>query len=378
MDITLRGIEKYFGDYRALAGIDLSIASGELLALLGPSGSGKTTLLRSIAGLEPINDGSIVFGDTDATQLTVQARRVGFVFQHYALFKHMSVLDNVTFGLRMRPRRERPGTAEIRRRGLELLELVQLGALAQRYPSQLSGGQRQRVALARALAIEPRVLLLDEPFGALDAQVRKELRRWLRQLHRETGYTTVFVTHDQEEALELADRIVVMNRGAIEQIGGTDEVYEAPRTPFVFEFLGSANRLAGVVRDGRVYLAGAEAPIGLAPGIETGPASIYVRPAEFCVTESDPAARRGTLVEVQRTGAVARLMVRLGAAEPLVEIELPQPPRSAAGWQAGDVIAFKPLHFSLFRVDRTLAVETIDGRLPVYLPRESSVRQRGA
>src|SRR5215831_10377661 len=218
MDITIRNLAKSYGNVAALDDIRLDIPSGELLALLGPSGSGKTTLLRAIAGLESVSAGSIHFGDIDATRLSVQERRVGFVFQHYALFKHMDVLDNITFGLRMRKRATRPPREEIERRGLELLELVQLKGLEHRFPSQLSGGQRQRVALARALAIEPRVLLLDEPFGALDAKVRRELRAWLRQLHDETGYTTVFVTHDEAEALELADRVVVMNAGAIEQV----------------------------------------------------------------------------------------------------------------------------------------------------------------
>jgi sulfate transport system ATP-binding protein len=218
MEITIRNLGKNYGDVVALRDIQLDIASGELLALLGPSGSGKTTLLRAIAGLESINDGSIQFGDIDATHLSVQERRVGFVFQHYALFKHMNVLDNITFGLRMRKQSLRPSKDEIRRRGEELLELVQLAGLENRYPAQLSGGQRQRVALARALAIEPRVLLLDEPFGALDAKVRRELRTWLRQLHDDIGYTTIFVTHDEAEAQELADRVLTMNAGRIEQL----------------------------------------------------------------------------------------------------------------------------------------------------------------
>jgi sulfate transport system ATP-binding protein len=215
MDITIRNLAKHYGDVPALDDIRLDIPSGELLALLGPSGSGKTTLLRAIAGLESVDDGSVHFGDIDATRLSVQERRVGFVFQHYALFKHMDVLHNITFGLRMRGRATRPSKSEIRRRGLELLELVQLKGLENRYPSTLSGGQRQRVALARALAIEPRVLLLDEPFGALDTKVRRELRTWLRQLHDETGYTTIFVTHDESEAHELADRVVTMKEGHI-------------------------------------------------------------------------------------------------------------------------------------------------------------------
>jgi len=237
--ITIRNVGKHYGAVSALEAVDLDIASGELLALLGPSGSGKTTLLRAIAGLEGIDQGSIAFGEIDATRLSVQERRVGFVFQHYALFKHMNVLDNVTFGLRMRPRAERPPRAAIRARGSELLALVQLGGLEARYPNQLSGGQRQRVALARALAIEPRVLLLDEPFGALDAKVRKELRVWLRALHRELGYTTVFVTHDQDEALELADRVVVMNAGRIEQVDTPEAIVRRPATAFVADFIES-------------------------------------------------------------------------------------------------------------------------------------------
>jgi sulfate transport system ATP-binding protein len=222
MDISIRNLGKNYGNVTALRDIRLDIASGELIALLGASGSGKTTLLRAIAGLESIDDGSIRFGDIDATRLSVQERRVGFVFQHYALFKHMNVLDNVTFGLRVRKRSTRPRSAEIRRRGLELLDLVQLKGLEERFPAQLSGGQRQRVALARALAIEPRVLLLDEPFGALDAKVRKELRAWLRQLHDEIGYTTIFVTHDESEAHELADRVVTMADGRIEEAGAVN------------------------------------------------------------------------------------------------------------------------------------------------------------
>jgi len=245
MKITLRNVGKRFRDFTALKNIDLDIRAGELLALLGPSGSGKTTLLRAIAGLEPIDHGRILFDTVDATTLSVQERRVGFVFQHYALFKHMSVLDNITFGLRVRPRAQRPSKADIRKRGRDLLDLVQLGGLDDRYPNQLSGGQRQRVALARALAIEPRVLLLDEPFGALDAKVRKELRDWLRGLQRQTGYTTVFVTHDQEEALELADRVVVMNAGGIEQIDTPEGITARPATAFVTDFVSRDSARTG-------------------------------------------------------------------------------------------------------------------------------------
>jgi sulfate transport system ATP-binding protein len=242
MNITVTGVTKRFGAFIALDDVSVRVSSGELVALIGPSGSGKTTLLRIIAGLEVPDAGGIRFGDEDATHQQVAARRVGFVFQHYALFRHLSVFENVAFGLRVRPRGARLAESAIRDRVSALLRLVQLEAQASRFPSQLSGGQRQRVALARALAIEPRVLLLDEPFGALDAKVRKELRRWLRRFHAELRITSVFVTHDQEEALEVAHRVVVMNEGRIEQVGTPAEVYDAPASPFVYDFLGSVNR----------------------------------------------------------------------------------------------------------------------------------------
>src|SRR5213596_348232 len=238
MSIELSHINKSFGTYQALRDVSLSIHDGELVALLGPSGSGKTTLLRIIAGLEAPDAGIVSFHGADATDRHVRERQVGFVFQHYALFAHMTIFENVAFGLRVRPRRQRLPDAEIRKKVRALLELVQLDWLADRHPHQLSGGQRQRIALARALAVEPRVLLLDEPFGALDAKVRKDLRRWLRRLHDDLHVTTVFVTHDQEEALEVADRVVLMNEGQIEQVGSPDEVYDHPATPFAFGFLG--------------------------------------------------------------------------------------------------------------------------------------------
>ncbi|HIJ62469.1 MAG TPA: sulfate ABC transporter ATP-binding protein, partial [Rhodospirillaceae bacterium] len=255
MMIQLDQVFKSFGGFAALDGVSLSIAEGELVALLGPSGSGKTTLLRIIAGLEFPDTGSVLFDGGDLTRATARDRRVGFVFQHYALFRHMTVFDNVAFGLTVRSRATRPGKAEIAERVHRLLHLVQLDGLAYRYPSQLSGGQRQRVALARALAIEPRMLLLDEPFGALDARVRKELRRWLRRLHDDLKITGVFVTHDQEEALEVADRVVVMNRGRVEQVGTPSEIYDQPATPFVYQFLGNVNAIncritGGVARAG--------------------------------------------------------------------------------------------------------------------------------
>jgi len=254
MSIQAVNITKRFGRFLALDNVDLEIPSGELVALLGPSGSGKTTLLRIIAGLEFADSGSVRFDGNDISGQTARERRVGFVFQHYALFRHMTVFENIAFGLKVRPRRYRPSNNQIRAKVRELLKLIQLETLAQRYPSQLSGGQRQRVALARALAVEPGVLLLDEPFGALDAKVRMELRRWLRQLHDEIHVTSVFVTHDQEEALEVADRVVVMNNGRIEQLGSPEEVYNHPATPFVYNFLGNVNLFHGRVDDGKTYI----------------------------------------------------------------------------------------------------------------------------
>ena len=254
MSIELKNISKRFGDFVAVDNINLHIETGELVALLGLSGSGKTTLLRIIAGLETPDTGEVLFHGEDASAVSVRKRKVGFVFQHYALFRHMTVFENVAFGMRVLPRRERPAETEVARRVHELLKLVQLDFLADRYPSQLSGGQRQRVALARTLAVEPKVLLLDEPFGALDAKVRQELRRWLRRLHDEIKITSVFVTHDQEEALELANRIVVMNQGRIEQIGTAEEVYHHPANAFVYNFLGNVNLFHGRIENGRVFL----------------------------------------------------------------------------------------------------------------------------
>ncbi len=250
MSIEVRKLRKTFGNFVALDNVSLDVPGGELVALLGPSGSGKTTLLRIIAGLEPADQGTILFHGENATDRPVRERQVGFVFQHYALFRHMSVFENVAFGLRVRPRKVRPAEAEIRDTVMGLLSLVQLDVLADRRPSELSGGQRQRVALARALAVKPKVLLLDEPFGALDAKVRKELRRWLRRLHEEVHVTSVFVTHDQEEALEVSDRVVIMNEGRVEQSGTPEEVYDRPATPFVYGFLGDVNLFHGRIHQG--------------------------------------------------------------------------------------------------------------------------------
>src|SRR5580698_2026264 len=243
MSVEVKNVTKKFGGFTALDNVNLKVESGELVALLGPSGSGKTTLLRTIAGLEFPDPGpaQVLFHGEDVTAIPASERKAGFAFQHYALFRHLSVFENIAFGLRVRPKETRPPEKEIRARVEKLLQLIQLEPLARRFPSQLSGGQRQRVALARALAVEPKVLLLDEPFGALDAKVRKELRRWLRRFHDESPITTVFVTHDQEEALEIADEVVIMNQGRIEQIGTPREVYDRPASPFVYQFLGDVN-----------------------------------------------------------------------------------------------------------------------------------------
>ena len=308
MSIEVRDVSKTFGSFAALSDVSLKVETGELVALLGPSGSGKTTLLRIIAGLESPTRGSILFGDEDIVRRDARSRGVGFVFQHYALFRHMTVFENIAFGLRVRPRATRPSKTFITDRVMELLKLVQLEGLAARYPSQLSGGQRQRVALARALAVEPKVLLLDEPFGALDARVRQELRTWLRRLHDELHITSVFVTHDQEEALEVSDRVVVMNKGRIEQIGTPDEVYEQPANPFVMNFLGSVNLFHGRVHDGEAQLGPLAAP---APGLGDAQAIGYVRPHELDIAR-------------QRNGAptVEAIIRHITAVGPTVRVEL--------------------------------------------------------
>ncbi|HLT44925.1 MAG TPA: sulfate/molybdate ABC transporter ATP-binding protein [Luteimonas sp.] len=282
MDLHIEHIAKRYAGTAALDGVDLHIASGELVALLGPSGSGKTTLLRVIAGLLPADSGRVLFGETDATRLSLRERNVGFVFQQYALFRHMTVAENIAFGLRSRPRARRPDKATIRRRVDELLALIQLPEHGQRYPEQLSGGQKQRVALARALAIDPTVLLLDEPFGALDAKVRVELRRWLRRLHDQTGQTTVFVTHDQDEALELADRVVVLRDGRIEQVGTPREIYDAPASPYVFDFIGRASVIEGAVAGGRFSPSGLPATLD-AGDVVDGAATLYLRPHDAAI-----------------------------------------------------------------------------------------------
>ncbi|MGB9988594.1 sulfate/molybdate ABC transporter ATP-binding protein [Massilia sp. SM-13] len=304
MTIAVKNINKRFGDFVALNDVSLDFPQGELTALLGPSGCGKTTLLRCIAGLEHPDSGQVLLDGQDASDRHVRERQVGFVFQHYALFKHMTVFENVAFGLRVKPRSERPSEDQIRRKVKDLLELVQLDWLADRYPPQLSGGQRQRIALARALAVEPRVLLLDEPFGALDAKVRKELRRWLRRLHDDLHVTSIFVTHDQEEALEVADQVVLMNKGRVEQLGAPDEVYNHPASPFVYGFLGNVNVFHGRVHGGVLATDGIELDVPEATAEGKGIA--YVRPHDLEI-DRYAAGAEGIVVKLRRAHAIGPL-----------------------------------------------------------------------
>ena len=344
MDVSIEGVERLFGTTPALHGVSLDIKAGELVALLGPSGSGKTTLLRILAGLDFPTAGRVMFGGDDALSLTVQERNVGFVFQNYALFRHMRVFDNIAFGLGVRPRGSRPAKDEIRSRVLELLRLVQLDGLDQRFPSQLSGGQRQRVALARALAIEPRILLLDEPFGALDAKVRRELRRWLREIHDHTGHTTVFVTHDQEEAIELADRIVVLNNGRIEQVGTPDEIYDAPASPFVAGFIGESNALDVVSEGGKLTLDGEKLDLPALAG-PAGPRILVFRPHHVDVLGEKPGGIAGRVISERRHGAVRRIEVEVGTGRHRIEVDVrADEPRA----KRGDRVSVLPNHWWLF------------------------------
>ncbi len=343
MKIEIRDVTKRFGDFTALERVNLDVKSGELVALLGPSGSGKTTLLRIIAGLEWPDDGQVMFDGSDALSRSVRERHVGFVFQHYALFRHMSVFENIAFGLRVRPRPARMSEEKIREKVHELLDLVQLKWLAGRYPSQLSGGQRQRIALARALAIEPRVLLLDEPFGALDAKVRKELRRWLRTLHEDIHVTSVFVTHDQEEALEVADRVVVMDRGRIEQVGAPADVHDRPASAFVHEFIGESVVVPVTVEDRKVKVQGRAIELD-AQGAANGTARLFVRPYEIDVVPAANAALSGIIKRVHGLGAARRVEVQLSAPEALVEIDTPR----NQVLSVGDTIGLKPQRYRIF------------------------------
>lgn len=337
MKIEVKSIVKKFGSYQALKEVSILVPSGELVSLLGPSGCGKTTLLRIVAGLETQDSGRILFDDADASLRTVRDRQVGFVFQHYALFRHMTVFENIAFGLRVRPRKRRPDAHVIAKKVQELLDLVQLSQLAPRYPDQLSGGQRQRVALARALAVEPNVLLLDEPFGALDAGVRRDLRRWLRRLHDEIRVTSLFVTHDQDEALEVSDRVVVMNQGRVEQEGTPAEVYAKPASPFVFNFLGNVNLFKGRIENGRVHMGNKELDVTRASETSaSGDALIYVRPhqVEVHMEASSATVMSGTIQHISAAGATVRIEVRRESGE-IVEAELPREKFQAMGLSRG-------------------------------------------
>jgi len=352
MSIEVKNIHKQFGSFTALQDVSLDFPTGQLVALLGPSGCGKTTLLRIIAGLESADSGQVLLEGQDASDTHVRERQVGFVFQHYALFRHMTVFDNVAFGMRMKPRSTRPSEKAIKAKVTELLKLVQLDWVADRFPAQLSGGQRQRIALARALAVEPRVLLLDEPFGALDAKVRKELRRWLRCLHDELHITSIFVTHDQEEALEVADRVVLMDHGKVEQVGTPEEVYRHPASPFVYGFLGSVNLFHGRVDGGAVHVGDdrlATGKVDLAPGSEV---FAFARPHELTI-----------VVDAQEAGGVAARISRIlafgvtarieldglnGATGQLFEVEITRDEVQRLGLEEGQAVRLVPSRLRVF------------------------------
>jgi sulfate transport system ATP-binding protein len=343
--IEVRNIVKQFGAFTALDNVDLRIDTGELVALLGPSGSGKTTLLRIIAGLDWPDSGSVSFDGEDALSRGAGERHVGFVFQHYALFRHMSVFENVAFGLRVQPRAVRKDEAGIRARVKELLDLVQLDWLANRYPSQLSGGQRQRIALARALAIEPRILLLDEPFGALDAKVRKELRKWLRSLHEEIHVTSIFVTHDQEEALEVANRVVVMDKGRIEQIGTPGDVYDDPATAFVHGFIGESVVLPVEISDGRIRFGDKVLDLE-SQNARSGPSKLFVRRHDMSIGPVGSGALQGSVKRVRAFGPTQRADILLNSVgeDTLIEIDAPRD----GVLKPGDIVGLQPRRYRIF------------------------------
>jgi sulfate transport system ATP-binding protein len=351
MSIEISHLSRRFDEFAALDDVSLTLGKGEFVALLGPSGSGKTTLLRILAGLDRPDSGSLLQDGRDLSRVPARERGVGLVFQHYALFRHMTVAENVAFGLRVRARARRPSKAEIAERVDKLLKRVQLDGLGARYPAQLSGGQRQRVALARALAIEPDLLLLDEPFGALDAQVRVTLRRWLRHLHEELGLSTVFVTHDQEEALELADRVVVMNRGHIEQVGTPDEVYQQPATPFVFEFIGKVNKVPVRIGNGRVQ-AGEARFDAEALDLPDGKAVAYVRPEHLALSTTPlEGGWKATLRHVYLAGSVAHLELDVPGLGQTLEAEIGGEDAQRRGLVAGLTVTVQPRHLTVFAFD---------------------------
>jgi len=350
MSIEISNITKTFDSFEALSDINLKINTGELVALLGPSGSGKTTLLRIIAGLETSDEGSIIFDGEDNTEKSTQDRKVGFVFQHYALFKNMTVFENIAFGLKVRPSKLRPSKEVIYKKVQELLALIKMEELAKRYPSQLSGGQRQRIALARALAVEPKVLLLDEPFGALDAKVRKDLRRWLRNLHDEYPITSVFVTHDQEEALDVADRIVILNKGKIEQIGSPEEVYDNPANPFVYNFLGNVNLFHGRVHNGKIELGSLK--LDAPKNTETKDRNVisYIRPHDIeinLVAQADEAIA-AEIIFIRAVGPIVNLeMKRLDSGD-FIEAEISKEVYRKLNLKEKQTVYVKPRDFKVF------------------------------
>jgi sulfate transport system ATP-binding protein len=350
MSIEVRNLRKTFGNFVALDNVSLDVPGGELVALLGPSGSGKTTLLRIIAGLEPADQGTILFHGENATDRPVRERQVGFVFQHYALFRHMSVFENVAFGLRVRPRKVRPSEREIHETVMGLLHLVQLDVLAARRPSELSGGQRQRVALARALAVKPKVLLLDEPFGALDAKVRKELRKWLRRLHEEVHVTSVFVTHDQEEALEVSDRVVIMNEGKVEQSGTPEEVYDRPATPFVYGFLGDVNLFHGRIHQGQVNIGESQlnAPEWADASDQAGIAFVRTYDVELGPAPSGNSSLEAVVRHIRAFGPIVRLELDLVEQGRSIEAHIPRGQFELLSLTRGQRIYVSPTNVRVF------------------------------
>jgi sulfate transport system ATP-binding protein len=350
MSIEIRNVSKNFGAFEALKDVSLTVNQGELLALLGPSGSGKTTLLRIIAGLDYPDTGAVLLNGEDATRHTAGQRKVGFVFQHYALFRHMTVFDNVAFGLNVRPRATRAPRHEIRARVMELLKLVQLDWLADRYPAQLSGGQRQRIALARALAVQPKVMLLDEPFGALDARVRRELRLWLRRLHDEIQLTCVFVTHDQDEALEVSDRVAVMNHGRIEQTGTPEEVYDRPANPFVYNFLGNVNLFHGRAAQGKARIGELEVDAPEHASTPEVPVVGYARPHDMDIArrKNGSEALEAVISHIQAIGSTVRIrLTRLESAEKL-EVEMSKERYRELDLMVGECVFVKPRQLRIF------------------------------
>ncbi len=354
MSIEVRNVSKSFGGFSALKNVSLKVAQTELVALLGPSGSGKTTLLRIISGIENPDEGSVLINGEELRLAKKVERRIGFVFQHYALFRHMNVFENVAFGLKVRPKKLRPSDEAIRAKVFDLLKLVQLDRMAERFPWELSGGQRQRVALARALAIEPKVLLLDEPFGALDAKVRQDLRIWLRRLHDEIHVTSIFVTHDQEEALELADRVAVLNEGKIEQIGTPDEVYHHPANSFVYNFLGRVNLFHGRVEEGRIYWAGKE------PKTESneGPpkkTTIYARPHALEIEKEKKSLESvsAAVQTINQAGPVVKIEL-LNEAKELIHVDLSHERFQELKLKKGDTVYVKLKDFKVFSEDYTI------------------------